>query len=286
MDIGLGLFAASSWGYAYFAVKAATRHTDLFRVSFYTYFLGAIIIGCFALLSGDVNRLQASTTVWLWLLLASGLNLMGAVADFRAIQAGYLSIVTPITANYAAVTTALSILEGRPPSPIQFAGIALAIVAIVLITTATSSGRESGGDANLNGIAPAMLAALSFGSAYYIIGAAVVPTMGGIVPGMVTRVVAVGALILLARPLYGKFPPLPQRMAWGGIVGFAVGDSLASIASFVAYASGNISIVTTLAGLYTVVTVLLARIFLHEELVRQQWAGIGLAVFAVVLMGL
>ena len=59
-------------------------------------------------------------------------------------------------------------------------------------------------------------------------------------------------------------------------------DLLATALIALATAEGELSIVSVLASMYPVVTVLLAAAFLHERLLRSQYAGVALALAGVI----
>ncbi|MEM5829643.1 MAG: EamA family transporter [Candidatus Aenigmatarchaeota archaeon] len=60
--------------------------------------------------------------------------------------------------------------------------------------------------------------------------------------------------------------------------------AISSIFFFLAIESGKASIVIALTGLYPIVTLVLAYLFLHEQLSLVQTIGIILALIAIVLM--
>lgn len=75
----------------------------------------------------------------------------------------------------------------------------------------------------------------------------------------------------------------------GAAYGVSSGVMLAvgSIALFAAFHTGaNTAVVTTATGLYPMVTVLLAIIFLKERLTRLQLLGVGFAIAAMVIFSL
>jgi drug/metabolite transporter (DMT)-like permease len=78
-------------------------------------------------------------------------------------------------------------------------------------------------------------------------------------------------------------------LAFGAGYGVAAGVLLAagSIALFAAYHTGaNTAVVTTATGLYPMVTVLLAIVFLKERLTRLQLLGVLFAVAAMIIFSL
>jgi uncharacterized membrane protein len=65
----------------------------------------------------------------------------------------------------------------------------------------------------------------------------------------------------------------------GGLV-----DMLANLLYLLATRQGPLTLVVTLSALYPASTVLLARFVLHERLSTPQWAGVALALTAIVMI--
>jgi transporter family protein len=77
-----------------------------------------------------------------------------------------------------------------------------------------------------------------------------------------------------------------ERSKPGIIYGIVVGilSTIGGTALFAAYGTGaNTALVTVVSGLYPLVTVLLAVLFLRERLTRKQWIGLAFAGVACVL---
>jgi bacterial/archaeal transporter family protein len=75
----------------------------------------------------------------------------------------------------------------------------------------------------------------------------------------------------------------------GILYGLAVGilSAIGQLALFAAYRSGgNTAVITTASGLYPLVTVVLAVIFLRERLTKVQLVGLGFATAAFVIFSL
>ena len=66
-----------------------------------------------------------------------------------------------------------------------------------------------------------------------------------------------------------------------GVVG-----QLAALAFYIALADGMVSTVTTIAYLYPLITLMLARFTLHDKLNRRQLAGVFFAVTALFMFGM
>jgi transporter family protein len=80
-----------------------------------------------------------------------------------------------------------------------------------------------------------------------------------------------------------------ERSRKGILYGLAVGllSAAGSMAFFGAFrAGGNASVIATITGLYPMITVILAVIFLRERLTRLQILGLGFATAAFIIFSL
>jgi uncharacterized membrane protein len=85
-------------------------------------------------------------------------------------------------------------------------------------------------------------------------------------------------LVVLARKKF-KLEKNRKGIIYGLVAGIL--SAAGSIGFFAAFRSGgNASVITTATGMYPVVTVLVALLFLHERLTRTQVIGLGFAIVA------
>ena len=95
--------------------------------------------------------------------------------------------------------------------------------------------------------------------------------------------VAISLVLLVAVPMHWHVRPLIFWLALGG----GTLNGLGALTSFTALESGGkASIVISLISLYPLVTVAFAVFFLHEKLTMTQFAGVGLAIVAAILLSL
>lgn len=293
MDVLLGLTAALSWGTAYFTAGYTTRAIGTLRTLLYTNLVGLVLLSGYLVVSGELSaQVQgAAIGAWLWMFLAAGINTLAAIADFQSIKIGPLSVVVPMTANYAVVTVAVSFLAGERLIPAQTLGIGAAVVGVVLVTRGVITRDVGNHNADINrhplaGISWALAGALGFGLAYWIIGFFVAGSLGGVVSTWVMRLSSVGFVTLLVfrRWRQSNYVTYMSHSMLRLILLIGVLDSLATIAAFVGYRVGSVSTVTTLASMFTVVTVLLAWLIAGERVNKVQWVGVGLVVLGIVLV--
>jgi len=92
------------------------------------------------------------------------------------------------------------------------------------------------------------------------------------------------ALVLLAMRRF-KLEKSPKGISYA--VANGVLGGLGSIWLFCAFrAGGNTSVITTITGLYPIVTVVLAILILRERLTKRQFLGLAFAVVALVIFSL
>jgi uncharacterized membrane protein len=115
MGLLWGLIAALSLGSADFLARFSTERVGAYRTLFYMQPLGLAGLSVYLVVAGLSLKpaAGASSEAWAWALAVVVLNLLSALAFYRALQAGTVSIVSPIVASYAAITVLLSVLTGE-----------------------------------------------------------------------------------------------------------------------------------------------------------------------------
>jgi drug/metabolite transporter (DMT)-like permease len=272
----LAAFASISWGCADFLGGAAAKRLDVKRVGALAQATGLLGIAVVLWIFPADPR----THDLVWGLAAGVATAAGVMMLYRALAIGPMYAAASITAVVGAASNAsFGLISGERPSSLAFIGIPLAIASLVLVsaspTSATKLTRTSrvvlvlGAGAGVSlGISNACFAATSPGSGSW--------------PVAVSRLVATIILGSGALALRGSG-------RWDGIaVRYAVAAGVADIAATasIAYAlqRGPQVLIGVLGSLFPVVTVLLARIVLHESMSRKQAIGLVCAVAAVALI--
>jgi len=294
MGIILGLGAALGWGIADFCARFASQRIGSYRTLLYMQPLGFLGLSFFLILT-EANKFSS------WQLWALGLavvlslgNLLAGLSLYRAFEIGTLSLMSPIAASYGAITLLLSILSGERPSFVQLFGLMLTLSGVIL-ASASPFAPETGQALELKkekamgkkrlsrGVGYAIFASLCFGVALWGFHF-VTPTLGGVAPVWVSRLVGPLLLLSLSRPL-GQSIALPQGGVWKWVIAVGLIDTLAFLCfTFGINVAGETGIVAVLSSLFSVITILLARLFLKERLAFSQWAGIGLLLLGVGLV--
>lgn len=218
----------------------------------------------------------AAADLWPGLLGGLGTGL-GVLALYQALAIGPMSVVAPLFALSAVVPVAVGIGSGDRPSWLQGAGIVAAVAGCFLAARAPRGGAP----VRRAGIAFALLAALGLGTGVVGLDAAAdADPLWGL---EVTRVAGFAAVAVVAVALRGASLPRDLRPLWPlpviGVIDLSANLSLAFASTL-----GLISVVSVLASIYPVVTVLLARLVLGERMSSAQGAGVALAFGGVALL--
>jgi drug/metabolite transporter (DMT)-like permease len=197
---------------------------------------------------------------------------------YRGLAVGVMSVVAPVTAVCAVIIpVAVGVAFGERPTGSAGAGVALAVVAIVLISQ--SAQGESGRRAT-TGVATAIASGIAIG--IFLVCLERTGKSAGLWPLVPARVASVGLFAIAG--LLARQKLVPRRESWPIVAGGGSLDMVANILYLLAVRQGPLSIVATLTSLYPASTILLARIVLRERLRLIQQAGVACAVLAIVLI--
>jgi drug/metabolite transporter (DMT)-like permease len=213
-----------------------------------------------------------------WSALAAALGTVGLLAFYRGMAAGAISVVAPIAALSAGIPVIWGVaVSGNHVSSLQAIGFVAAIGGSVAASLELRPERTQ----IAAGVGWAALAMLAFGAYYVPMHAA--STQDWLWPAFLfrcTSVTLVWSVVLIRRTR-----PTGLRGHWAALIAIGLLDTGGN-ALFAAAASahGLLSVVSVLASLYPVVTVLLARLLLGERVQRTQDAGVLAVLVGVVLI--
>jgi drug/metabolite transporter (DMT)-like permease len=213
-----------------------------------------------------------------WSALSALLGTVGLVAFYRGMAAGAISVVAPI----AALSAGIPVIWGVAVSGDRISGLqAIGFIAAVGGSVAAALELRPERAQVAAGVGWAMLAMLAFGAYYVPMHAA--SSQDWLWPAFLFRCTSVTIVVSLA--LVRGLRPTGLRGHWQALIAIGFldtgGNALFAAASS---AHGLLSVVSVLASLYPVVTVLLARLLLGERVQRTQDAGVLLVLAGVVLI--
>lgn len=285
MGIVWGVLAACFWGLGDFLITHLTRRvgTTIALVTIQIFSLLAWVLWVAA------KQAPPGGDAGLWGIVAATAicHVAGLVFVYRAFEIGTLSIVSPISAGFAVVTAVLALAAGERPPLIALAGSALLILGVVLATRSPADPEAP--RASLAGVPEAILSALAFGTMFWMFSFFVEPKLGFAWPLILLKSMAVGSSVIVLMRRKGKGEGLTFSVR-PAVILLAVGAAVADTLAWLTYIRGTMTnyatIVTALASLFSVVTVLLAWRFLRERLAVHQWAGIGVILVGILLVSL
>jgi drug/metabolite transporter (DMT)-like permease len=277
----LALGSSLTGGACDFIGGTTSRRVGTMQYMFLTQLIGLILAGAWVAASGETLPGLATLAA----AAGAGLGLMvGLSAFFQAMVVGTISVVAPISATGVVVPIVAGIVGGDRLAAAQAVGIVAAIAGIVLASrppreaphaSVAPAGAESG-------LGLALLAALGGGLFFWLMA----PASRHGVPWALLIARAIPVLILAAAIRTRRASLRPSLES--PIAGIVVASSVLAFIAIALYAfatrHGQLAIVSVLASLYPVVTVLLAFRVLGERLHRAQQFGIATVLAGVVLM--
>ena len=274
-DIGFGLSTAFGYGTADFIAKRTADRVGFVETLWYLEALGTPILLVLAVLLERVASLPLDP-----LLLLVGLSLVNVIASFflyRAFEFGTLSVVSPLASAYPTLIVILAVvLLHEQLSLGDAAGIALAIVGVVLITRVTTGGPSAAKDHRV-GILSAIAAFLGYGVFYFGLKLVIGP-IPPITSAAIVRLVSLAPVALIAAQR-GVLRAPRKGLRWAALA-IASLDSLALVAYNLGLETGrSLAVLGTVSGLFSAVTVAWAVLLLKERLGWLQWIGAA-AIFA------
>lgn len=270
-----GIFAAASWGAGDFNGGIATKRLGVVAVVAIAHGVGLLLVLALALLSQEVVPPITD------LALSAGAGLMGLIglsALYRALAQGQMNIAAPVSAVTASLLPVIySIFVHGLPKPLQAVGFVAAFASIWLVSTPGDAQRTRGG------LGIALFAGVAFGLYSILIDGVTSTSTFWLISASRAFTFAV-MLVVVWR---GKFSINPDNSRIR-LIAFLAGalDVIGNVFFLIATQSNRLDIASVSLSLYPVVTVLLARFILHENMGRLQSIGVVLAVVAVALIAL
>jgi drug/metabolite transporter (DMT)-like permease len=275
LPILLGLLSALTWGAADFGGGLASKRTNSYGVV-----IGSHIISLSAFLVLALVMKEPVPPIRDWLYgaaagLAGGIGLM---LLYRALAEGKMSIAAPVSALVAAaIPVVVAGFNQGLPENLTLLGFALALSAVWLV---------SSGDAitqiHIKELGLPLTAGIVFGLFFILLHQASVQSI--IWPVVATRIGSITGLLAYTGLTRQKW--IPSRGHWYLLAFIGIIDAAGTTCYALSARLGRMDIAAVLGSLYPGATVLLAWVFLKENISRVQTLGIMLALGAIILLTL
>jgi drug/metabolite transporter (DMT)-like permease len=273
----LGLSAAGVWGGADFAGGLAARRAPSLLVVAVAHGLSLLALLAVLPLAHESWPGLAPMLIPLLGGIAGG---FGLVLFYYALSLGAMGLTAAVT---GLATACIPVIFGFAteglPRPIQLAGFAVAAIALWLITTTQRASKVE-----------MMPLLLGLGSGVCFSGMMISLKVGAAMHGVLWTLSAarLGSVLLTGTLLLSKLrnkalavsrPGWFLLSVWAGAL-----DTSGNLLFTLATKAGRLDMASILSSLYPAGTILLAAFLLHEHPTRRQWAGIALAMAAVLLV--
>lgn len=245
------------------------RRANAFLFTAIVHISGMVLMGSLALFTRAPLPGNASLP---WALLAGSVGGIALALFYRALASGKMGLTAPVAAVLGAgIPTIVTAFAEGFPGYRHVAGFVLAGIGVWLISrTEDRAGRPEG-------LGLAVLAGIGFAGFYLCIKRA--GNGSALWIAVISRTgsfFVTSAFVLFGRHIRAVPPPV---LAIAGLAGCL--DITGTVVFIRAAQNGRLDEAVVLSSLYPAVTVLLARIFLHEHFSRARTVGMLAALLAV-----
>ena len=263
------LTAVGVWGASDFLGGVGARRVNAFLFTAIVHSSGLVVVGTLALMTRSPFPGNASLG---WSLIAGSVAGLALALFYRSLASGNMGLVAPVAAVLgAAIPTIVTAFAAGFPGYRHVLGFILAGIGVWLIS------RIEGSAGRPEGIGMAVLAGIGFAGFYLCIHrAGNASALWVAACSRFASLLVTGAFVLLGRHLRAVPAPVLTIALLAGIL-----DITGSIVFIRAAQIGRLDTAVVLSSLYPAVTVVLARVFLHEHFSRARTIGMVAALVAV-----
>lgn len=280
LSVALAALSGLIWGVGDFSGGKASQRAAVLPVVWISKLVSLPLLAIYLI----ATYVPVTAVGMAWGGLAGIAGVVGLVLFYRALSAGAMTVVAPVTGvTSAAIPVVVGLVAGERPPASRLLGVGCALLAIALVSLAPHpAGQRQIVTRRL------VLAALGAGTGFalfFILLAVAGKAAGGlvglwpIVGSQLSSLVILALLLMMTRP-----GPWPRQAALRWTIVSGPCDMTANALYLLATRGGDLSVVAPIAALYPVTTVILALIIEHERLRGIQAAGLVFAVAALILV--
>jgi len=265
-----GLCAAFGWGTGDFVGGLASQRIPALLVTLLSNACGLVCLVPAAL---ALHEQAISPTSWTWCMMAGAVDSIALVILYAALAKGHL-LAAPLTALTAsALPVVVGIATDGLPKPALLAGLALALIAVLLFSrNGTQGGHAALGLSLLAGV---------------LVGLFLIMMHKGSPDGLVWPLIAnrIGAIAVLL-PLFAitRQPDYRAGIPKLLLTLVVVFDISGTVCYVLSGQTGRMDVAAVLSSLYPGMTVFLSFLLFREKITKAHVAGILAALGAIVLM--
>lgn len=285
MGIISGLLSMVLWGVAIYLAAIASRKLGNVLTLFWMQFFGFVIALIYFLYAGaglDSGAIVANFSI---LVAIAVLQVIAYLAFYRGLEKADVSLVSPVGATWGLIVAILGVVFlGEVLTGLQVAAIALIAAGIVSISIDFKDLVKSRRLKLLVGVKEGVIAMLGWGGSLFLLS---FPSndLGWFLPTFIFRGMILMILVSYIG-LSGKQLIPKEKFPWKLVAAIGLFDVGAFFSFSYGLSGANASIVGPIASAFSLVTVLLAWMFLKEKISKQKWMGILGIVVGLVLISI
>lgn len=277
MAVLLGFASALVYGVGDWCGGRAAKRQASLVVAFVGQSISLVLVLAVTIGSG-IGAPDAAT--WWWSLGGGMVGALGIAGLYHGLANGEVSVVAPVTAVVGVLVPVIAgLVLGERPSGLALLGIAVAVVAIALVSGAVGRRERSTP-------LPIVVLSLGVGACFGLLFVALDRTDpdSGTWPLLIARFGSVPMLAVLIAASRSRIER--DRGSLGVAVLAGVFDMSANALYLEAVRQGMMSLVAAVSSLYPASTVALASVIDKERITRSKAAGLAAAGAALVLVSL
>ena len=282
-----GLGGMFGWGTADFFAGEAVQKAGNLKTFFWVQVFGLAANLVFLAFNWP-SSLNITPNLIVLILSACLAYFFGYQIFYKAFSVGELSIVSPIVTSYAVFSVLVSFFVFHQPlKAIQLLSIATVIVGVVLVSVDFSKVKHRLSLTLTPGVKEALTAAVFFGLVFWPLNEYVSERFDWILFNVIIKVAAILMFILLSPFFYKTVKVLEiSKGIWRLLILAGFLDLFGFLSVTFGISRADAILVIPISSAFSVVTVILAKIFLKEKTTFTQGCGIALTIFGIILTGI
>lgn len=268
----IALVSAITWGGGDFAGGLASRKHSQYQVLALAAFSASICLATAMFLRGEHWPQPISI---LWSIVAGISGAIGTASLYQGLAIGQAALVAPIA---AVVSVVIPVIVGTltlgAPGPEKFIGMAAGVVGIWFVT------RGTGTSAGTRGLGLAILAGCGF-SGYFlcIVRAEPESIFTPLLIAKLTAFLFSSFILVLRRTGIPSFKGSKLALLAGIL------DAVGNLFYLLAARLTRVELAVVIASMAPAITVILASVISHQNILSRQKLGIGFCLLAIILIG-
>ncbi len=282
LQILMGAMSAASFGVADFMASHSSRRLGARSALTGMLLVSTAVISMFMILSPAADGLAVQRP---WIACLHGMAMAAALLlFFRSMELGPVSVAAPIVASHPLFIMGFALATGSRPGALQLTAMLLIVVGLMVVAAGNRQARIVPTVDSLRSRRGALVCAFAASAIYAV---AIVSAQQAVRWSDDLVVLWLGrlsglAFLIICSGLTRSVPRLPPRW-WPFLVAHGLLDS-AGLLFLLLGSTGELDEITAVvASTFTMITVLLARLFYGEQISPRQLSGI-LAIFVSVAL--